>query len=75
MNIDKTIISDGKSMKDSVCGMQVTEHSDFHFNHESEDHYYCSEHCLNKFKDTPEKYLKKDCCGHCETPTENQAKD
>lgn len=74
MNKDKTIIPEGKTMKDPVCGMQVTEHSDFHFNFESEDHYFCSEHCLIKFKATPEEYIKNDCCGHCDTPKDSQAK-
>lgn len=54
-------------MKDPVCGMQITEHSDFHFNYESEDFYFCSERCLEKFSSDPEKYANKDCCGHCES--------
>ena len=46
--------------KDPVCGMDVdpakTEH---HFMHEGQEYYFCSGHCLAKFKENPESYLHK----------------
>ncbi|WP_218944360.1 heavy metal translocating P-type ATPase [Marinicella rhabdoformis] len=62
-------------MKDPVCGMQVTEHSDFHFNYESEDFYFCSERCLDKFSKDPENYTKSSCCGHCDEPEDSSPKE
>lgn len=39
-----------KEVLDPVCGMQVDpEKSQWHFRSHDSDHYFCSEHCLNKF--------------------------
>lgn len=53
-------------MKDPVCGMQVTEHSDFHFKHEGEDYYFCSNRCLEKFIQDPNKFIGGKSCAHCD---------
>ena len=42
---------------DPVCGMTVTESSDFHLHHKAKNVYFCSSGCLDKFKGDPEKYL------------------
>ncbi|VAW37304.1 Lead, cadmium, zinc and mercury transporting ATPase; Copper-translocating P-type ATPase [hydrothermal vent metagenome] len=59
-------------MKDPVCGMNVDENSKNHSQHESKDYYFCSEKCLNKFNDSPDQYLNKDCCGHCDSGSSNK---
>lgn len=47
-------------LKDPVCGMDVdpdkTEH---HFTFENHDYHFCSEHCLQKFENSPRQYLKQ----------------
>jgi Cu+-exporting ATPase len=45
-------------MKDPVCGMEVNpESARYHHDHGGERYYFCSEHCLVKFRENPEKYL------------------
>ncbi|MDX9833792.1 MAG: heavy metal translocating P-type ATPase [Desulfobulbus sp.] len=43
--------------KDPVCSMAVSSDSEIHFHHKDKEYYFCSEHCLQKFKEHPEKYL------------------
>ena len=52
-------MNEGGTLKDVVCGMDVTIDSPYHYRYEGDDFYFCSEHCLNKFKEDPEHYLKK----------------
>jgi len=52
-------LKDSKTLKDPVCGMDVTDSSEHHHLYSPDDYYFCSEHCLIKFKKDPEKYLKK----------------
>jgi len=43
---------------DPVCGMKTSDENAFmKYEHEGNPYYFCSENCLNKFKDEPEKYL------------------
>jgi len=42
---------------DPVCGMTVTENSEYHINHMSKLYYFCSKHCLDKFSASPNQYL------------------
>ncbi len=45
-------------MKDPVCGMDVDPHTSQHrHTHHDHTHYFCSAHCLEKFKVDPDKYL------------------
>ncbi len=44
-------------LRDPVCGMQVTEDSKYRFIHQGATHFFCSEHCLNKFRQAPQSYL------------------
>jgi len=48
-----------EALVDPVCGMQVTVDSDHHFHSNDQDFYFCSTHCLQKFKDNPGKYTHK----------------
>jgi len=49
-----------ESLKDPVCGMSVTEASEYHTEHEGKTCYFCSAGCLNKFLASPGQYLVKD---------------
>ena len=43
---------------DPVCGMKTDDENAFiKYEHEGLPYYFCSEYCLNRFKDEPEKYL------------------
>ncbi|HHJ35103.1 MAG TPA: heavy metal translocating P-type ATPase [Gammaproteobacteria bacterium] len=44
-------------LTDPVCGMSVTEESEHHLFHEEQDYYFCSQHCEDKFKVSPDTYL------------------
>lgn len=47
-----------KSYVDPVCGMSTDDEHDFTpYEHEGQTYYFCSDHCLKKFKDNPIKYL------------------
>ena len=45
-------------LKDPVCGMNVTDQSVHHLEHEHQPYYFCSTGCKVKFAAEPEKYLK-----------------
>jgi len=42
---------------DPVCGMTVTANSSHHHTHESQEFFFCSAGCQNKFASNPVKYL------------------
>ncbi len=41
---------------DPVCGMQTSAQSHFHTRYQGQAFYFCSEHCLKKFKANPHEY-------------------
>ena len=42
---------------DPVCGMTTEDERDFtSYEYEGQSYYFCSDHCLTKFKEDPEKY-------------------
>ena len=46
------------SHKDPVCGMDVDpSHAAGSVEHKGQMHYFCSEHCVRKFKSNPERYV------------------
>ena len=50
-----------KSYVDPVCGMSTDdEHGFTPYEHKGQTYYFCSEHCLNKFKSNPESFLSED---------------
>jgi P-type Cu+ transporter len=50
-----------QEVKDPVCGMEVNPGSSAgSYAHEGETYYFCSTHCLQKFKVHPEQYLDKE---------------
>ena len=44
-------------LTDPVCGMKVTTKSEHHTSYHDHDYYFCSAHCLEKFRAAPESYL------------------
>ena len=47
-----------KNIEDPVCGMTTESPEDYiTHDHRGETFYFCSKHCLKKFKDDPEKYI------------------
>lgn len=47
----------GMELTDPVCGMTVDTKAHFHIEYDGEMYYFCSEHCLHKFKENPHQYL------------------
>jgi Cu+-exporting ATPase len=45
--------------KDPVCGMSVNDDTNLTHDFKNDRYYFCSEPCLHKFKDNPERYLNK----------------
>lgn len=43
--------------KDVVCGMDVSEDSEYQSTYHHKTYYFCSEHCKGKFDTSPEAYL------------------
>lgn len=52
-------------LKDPVCGMNVSSDSKYYYNYSGDDYYFCSEQCLLKFKQNPQKYLKEESTSIC----------
>ena len=57
--------------KDPVCNMTVSSDSEYHYHYADKDYYFCSEHCLHKFKEHPEQYLDKETSPSLETHGES----
>jgi Cu+-exporting ATPase len=55
--------------KDPVCNMVVSSNSKYYYHYADKHFYFCSEHCLQKFKEHPERYLDK------ETPPPHETGD
>jgi Cu+-exporting ATPase len=52
-------------MIDPICGMEVEPHSAAGKHvYNGQTHYFCSHHCLAKFKEDPDKFLKTPRQGH-----------
>ena len=47
-------------LKDPVCGMDVSKESKHHSEHTGQSYYFCSEHCMLKFRENPEEYLNNE---------------
>jgi Cu+-exporting ATPase len=51
--------------------MTVSNDSEYHYHYAEEDYYFCSESCLDKFKEHPEQYLGKETSPSLETHGES----
>lgn len=49
---------DALGLKDPVCGMAVTQHSEHHTEHEGRPYYFCSAKCQAKFVAEPTRYAQ-----------------
>ena len=50
-----------KKYVDPVCGMSTEdEHGFNHYEHKGQTYYFCSEHCLTRFKDNPDGFLSEE---------------
>ncbi|MFH1006168.1 MAG: heavy metal translocating P-type ATPase [Candidatus Latescibacterota bacterium] len=45
--------------RDPVCNMVVSNDSEYNYHYEDKHYHFCSEHCLNKFREHPERYQDK----------------
>jgi Cu+-exporting ATPase len=45
------------TMKDPVCGMDVTKASKFHADYKGQTYYFCSREDMQKFQAKPEQYV------------------
>ncbi|MEW6334736.1 MAG: heavy metal translocating P-type ATPase, partial [Thermodesulfobacteriota bacterium] len=47
--------------RDPVCGMSTDQEDQFiHHKHDGKDYYFCSDHCLTKFKADPKKFAGRE---------------
>lgn len=46
------------SPRDPVCGMAVSDDTDNRMTYEGREYLFCSEHCLHKFKHSPQQYIE-----------------
>lgn len=46
-------------LTDTVCAMTVSPDADYSYLHAGRQYFFCSDHCLQKFKAHPEQYLEK----------------
>lgn len=49
-----------EQLKDPVCGMDTSSDSKYSYSYKDKEYYFCSEHCLVKFKENPKKYIHVD---------------
>lgn len=49
----------GRNLIDPVCGMEVDNKSKYKTLYKGKVYYFCSEICLNSFRNDPEKYLRE----------------
>ena len=47
------------TVTDPVCGMKITSKGGMHLSYKDTEYYFCSAHCKDAFKKTPEKYISK----------------
>lgn len=55
--------------QDPVCAMAVASDSEYSYHHADKDYFFCSEHCLHKFKENPDQYLEKKTSPPAESST------
>ncbi len=46
-------------IKDPVCGMDVSSGSELRCHHKGQDYFFCCGPCLEKFRESPERYLSQ----------------
>ena len=65
MSSQSEAVNDSVSrLKDPVCGMQVSQDSEYHTVYNDQTLHFCSEHCLHKFRENPDTYLTATAAEH-----------
>jgi len=59
--------------RDPGCNMEVPGDSEYHYHYADEHFLFCSQHCLRKFKEHPERYSEKKTPAPPETASESTA--
>ncbi len=54
-----TLNTEKEQQKDPVCNMVVSSDSEYYYHYADKHYYFCSKHCLHKFREHPERYLNK----------------
>ena len=57
-------------VQDPVCGMTVPEDSPHRYDYADQLYIFCSEHCLHRFKRSPESFLNRKTASAAEAPAE-----
>ena len=52
-------------IKDPVCGMEVSEDSEFQSQFHHQTYYFCSEHCIKKYEEQHNITEEKKYCPSC----------
>jgi len=72
----KTDHSSKEQVVDPVCGMKTEDKDEFILHrYEGERYYFCSEHCLEKFKENPKSHCKEHNDTQHSKPTQNADPD
>ena len=58
-SMDSKPDTENKQLTDPVCDMTVSSDAKYSYLHADKQYFFCSEHCLQKFKEHPEQYLDK----------------
>ena len=66
MTAEKNASQNGME-KDPVCGMDVQPSGERTVEYRGRTYHFCSDKCLNKFKNDPEQYLREDKKKQAET--------
>ncbi|MFW9899646.1 MAG: YHS domain-containing protein, partial [Candidatus Thorarchaeota archaeon] len=59
MHVIKEDLDEGELVIDPVCGMRGKPEDWIEHEHMGEKYYFCNPSCLQEFKKTPEKFIKK----------------
>jgi P-type Cu+ transporter len=51
-------VAEPRQQTDPVCHMLVADDSPLHYLYNGRQYYFCSEHCLHRFKEQPQQYLE-----------------
>lgn len=50
----------GMIYRDPICGMSTDKEGEFiRYDHDGRSYYFCSEHCLTRFKQDPHAFAEK----------------
>ena len=60
--VSMTVLGQAKKAekaRDPVCGIMVEKNPELSYSYKGETYYFCSKADIDKFKQTPDKYVKK----------------